>query len=89
MDWQGIRQPELTATHPPGPRAQGPTPNEERSVMRFDVTHHQPGQDTPAHTVTDAAGVAALVKHAAATGTRVYIRPAARPETPAPKPTAV
>lgn len=60
----------------------------KRSTMRFDVTHHQRGQDTPAHTVTDAAGVAALVEHAAATGTHVYVRPAARPETPTPKPTA-
>lgn len=55
--------------------------------MRFEVTHHLPGQDTPGRTVTDAAGVAVLVQRAATTGTRVYIRPAARPETPAPKPT--
>lgn len=56
--------------------------------MRFEVTHHQPGQDTPALTVTDAAGVAALVEQAAATGTHLYIRPAVRTESPTPKPSA-
>lgn len=56
--------------------------------MRFEVTHHLPGQDTPAHTVTDAAGVAALVQQAATRGTRVHIRPTTRrPAAPAPGPT--
>jgi hypothetical protein len=60
--------------------------DEEEVPMRFEVTHHLPGQDDPAHTMTDAAGVAALVQQAATTGTRVYIRPATRPETPDSKP---
>jgi hypothetical protein len=39
-----------------------------------------------ARTVTDAAAVAVLVRQAADSGTRVYIRPASRAEVPAPKP---
>ncbi|WP_165547415.1 hypothetical protein [Kribbella sindirgiensis] len=34
-----------------------------------------PGEDGPTTTVTDAAGVTALVRRAAETGARVHIRP--------------
>jgi hypothetical protein len=43
--------------------------------MRYEVTHYPPRQDTAEPTVTDAAGVTDLVRQAALTGTRVYVRP--------------
>jgi hypothetical protein len=50
--------------------------------VRFEVTQHQPGHDIPVRTVTDAAGVTALLARAETTGGRLHIRP----HTPTPGP---
>jgi len=44
-------------------------------ALHFEVTQRPPGQDTPPRTIADAAGVAVLVREAAARGIRVHIRP--------------
>ncbi|MFC1411586.1 hypothetical protein ACEZCY_20235 [Streptacidiphilus sp. N1-12] len=43
--------------------------------MRFEVTHHLPGHDAPVVTLTDAAGVAALLAEAESNGSVVRVRP--------------
>ncbi|MCW2881194.1 MAG: hypothetical protein JWQ95_5294 [Sphaerisporangium sp.] len=50
--------------------------------MRFEVTHHLCGHDVPTHTLTDAAGVTALLHQAACTGSRLHIRPCAPVKNP-------
>lgn len=50
--------------------------------MRYEVTYTVPGDDRPTSTVTDAPGVAELVRQASATGTRVHVRPAPDAEAP-------
>jgi hypothetical protein len=54
----------------------------KKTAMRFEVTHHLPGHDTPTHTLTDAAGVTTLLQQAASAGDRLHIRPWPRSETP-------
>jgi hypothetical protein len=54
--------------------------------MRYEVTHYPPRQDTAEPTVTDAAGVTDLVRQAALTGTRVYVRPIFDAAEEAPEP---
>lgn len=55
--------------------------------MRFTVTHHLPGHEAPVSTLTDAAGVGALLAQAEATGGRLHIRPHPRETVPAVTPT--
>ncbi|GAA1722536.1 hypothetical protein GCM10009745_84550 [Kribbella yunnanensis] len=43
--------------------------------MLYEVTYTSTKHDAPNRTVTDAAGVTDLVRQAAATGSRVHIRP--------------
>ena len=43
--------------------------------MRFEVTHHPHGHDTPVTTVTDTKGVTALLARSETTGERLRIRP--------------
>jgi hypothetical protein len=47
----------------------------ERPPLQYEVTYTVPGDDEPTTTVTDAQGVTELVRRAAATGTRVHVRP--------------
>ena len=43
--------------------------------MLYEVTYTSGEHDAPTRTVTDAAGVTELVRRAAATGSRVHVRP--------------
>ena len=52
--------------------------------MRFEVTHHPHGHDTPVTTVTDTKGVAALLARAETTGERLRIRPHTPQADPVP-----
>jgi hypothetical protein len=54
----------------------------KKTDMRFKVTHHLPGHDASTHTLTDAAGVKALLHQAARTGSRLHIRPCAPGQEP-------
>ncbi|MEU9186739.1 hypothetical protein AB0D14_19755 [Streptomyces sp. NPDC048484] len=46
--------------------------------MRFEVTHYLSGHDAPTSTLTDAAGVGALLARAETLGTRLHVRPRPR-----------
>ncbi|WP_329000832.1 hypothetical protein OHA18_41175 [Kribbella sp. NBC_00709] len=54
--------------------------------MLYEVTYTSRDHDAPTHTVTDAAGVTELVRQAAATGSRVLIRPLPDSDTDAGAP---
>ena len=45
------------------------------TALLYEVTFTSREPDAPTRTVTDAAGVSELVRQAAATGSRVHIRP--------------
>jgi hypothetical protein len=50
----------------------------------YEVTYTVPDRAAPTRTVTDAAGVTELVRQAAASGSRVHIRPLPEDEQPRP-----
>ncbi|MFG1621823.1 hypothetical protein [Kribbella sp. NPDC049227] len=45
------------------------------TALLYEVTYTSREPDAPTRTVTDAAGVTELVRQAAATGSRVHVRP--------------
>jgi hypothetical protein len=56
------------------------------SAVLYEVTCTSPTHPTPTRTVTDASGVTDLVRLAAATGSRVHVRPLADDEHHPPLP---
>jgi hypothetical protein len=60
----------------------------KEDTVRFEVTHYLSGHDTPTSTLTDAAGVGALLARAATIGARLHIRPAPARHSRQPRPCA-